>query len=98
MAFELVLVTVTVLAMLVVPTAVLEKDKLLGLKVNGGVWPPLPLPERATSSGVELTVWVIVSVPLIEPLVFGLKVTESVQEAWLVRLLAHGFVPLPTDA
>jgi hypothetical protein len=53
---ELVLVTDTVLPALVVPTAVLGKDKLVGLKVSGGVWPPVPLPERATICSIESTV------------------------------------------
>ena len=81
---------------LVKPIAVLGKDKLTGLKTSGGVWPPVPLPERATIWGVELIDWVTVSVPLMEPLVFGVKVTERVHEARLAKLVPHGVVPLPT--
>jgi hypothetical protein len=53
---ELLLVTVTVLLALVEPTAVLGNDKLAGLKLSGGVLPPVPLPERATICRIESTV------------------------------------------
>lgn len=49
----LLLVTVTILAGLVVPTSWLAKERLVGVNVRGEAAPPVPLPERATSSGLN---------------------------------------------
>lgn len=45
--------TVTVLPVLVVPTACPAKERLLGVNVNGGALPPEPVPDRATSCGLN---------------------------------------------
>jgi hypothetical protein len=87
------LVTVTVLPLLVVPTKTLVNDKVAGEKVNGTVPPEEPLPERAMFNEPE--VYVIDRAPAIRPLYVGLKVTVIVQCCLASKLVPQGDVPLP---
>jgi hypothetical protein len=83
----LLFVTVMVLAALAMPMPVFAKLSVAGLKVNGAVGPPVPVPESATISGLRGPLVGSARLPLIEPLEVGAKVTVIVQ-----------LPPAPSDA
>jgi len=88
------LVSVTDLGALAVPTAWVPNARLVGDKTTGIAPVPvspmicgLPAPESATAAA-----------PLIDPVAVGVKVTERVHFADLASAPPQGVVPLPTAA
>ena len=79
-------VTVTVLAVLVLPTAHVPKLRLVGDKLTGLV----PFPERLTVCVPALSL--MVSTPYTEPKAVGVNLTEIVHEAAGAMLALHVFV------
>jgi hypothetical protein len=77
----LLLVTVTVFAGLVAPTPILANAKVVGLNVRGTVGPPVPVPERPTTCGLNAPFVAIARPPLIAPLDVGANVTVIVHLA-----------------
>src|SRR5580692_12111692 len=71
----------SVLAPLVVPAACGAKASVAGVKVSGGVLPPDPVPESATSCGENPAPSVSVTAPLMLPFVVGVKVTARLHLA-----------------
>lgn len=71
-----VLVTVTVCAVLVVPTVCAANVKLVVDRLTTGI---VPVPERAMACGLLLALSVMVVAPVRGPVVVGVKVTLIVQ-------------------
>ena len=82
LVLELVLVTVTVCAVLLVPTGTLPK-----LREVGETLTMVPLPDSATVCGLVLALSLTLSVPLRVPIAVGVKVTLMVHLAPPARLL-----------
>jgi hypothetical protein len=79
------------------PTATLPKLRLAGLKVNGAVGPPCPVPVMPpTAEGVLLPLAVMANEPLMMPLKVGVKLTAKVHLAFAASDPLQGVVPLPT--
>ena len=93
-AEALLLVTVTVFAALVVPTAWAENVKEAGENLSAAVPPPDPVPESATVCGLYATLFVRISAPVTLPLAVGWNVALSVQVALPASVAPHGLVPL----
>jgi len=91
----LVLVTVTDLAALLVPTSWLANERLVGVNVRGDAAPPVPLPESATSMGLDAALKLMVAAPLMVPFDLGVKVTEMVHLVFPASEALQGVVPLP---
>ena len=83
----LLFVTVMVFGALAISMPVFAKLSVVGLKVNGAVGPPVPVPASATISGLSGPLVGIARLPSIEPLDVGAKVTVIVQ-----------LLPAPSDA
>jgi len=92
----LVFFRVTDVAALLVPTSWLAKERLVGVNVRGGAAPPVPLPESATSIGLDAALKLIVTAPLIVPFDLGVKVTEMVHLVFPASEAPQGVVPLPS--
>ena len=75
------LVNVTGLAALVVPTVWLPKLRLVGDSVTAGALATAPVPVRLTVCGLPGALSVIVTVPVRVPVAVGVKVTLMVQLA-----------------
>jgi hypothetical protein len=84
--------TVTVLAALVVPTAWEVNVSVVGVAVTTTV-PALPVPVRLTVCGEFVALSETESVPVREPVVVGLNVTETVQFVRGLKVPVHGDVP-----
>src|SRR5439155_1753126 len=86
-----VLVSVTNLTALVVPTAWLPKLSALGERLTPGAGVPdeTPLPVRLTFWGLPVALSVRVTVPVSVPVVAGLKTTLNVQLAPAASVLMH---------
>jgi hypothetical protein len=84
---ELVLLffTVSGFAVLVVPAACAAKATLAGLKVNGAVPPPDPVPDNATSCGENPEASVIASAPFTLPFAVGVNVTAILHFAFVAN-------------
>ena len=70
-------VNVSVLAALVVPTATVPKSTMPGNNCAGAT----AFPERLTTCGVKGALSLIVTAPLIDPIVPGAKITSIAQLA-----------------
>jgi hypothetical protein len=82
--------SVTVCALLHVPTACAGKVKEAGERLSTGAATPVPVSLTVCVAGLALSV--IVKVPLLEPAAVGVKVTLRVQLAPAARLALHVFV------
>lgn len=76
--------------------ATFPKLRLAGLKVSGEVAPFCPVPLSPPTTGFPEDVGLMVSAPLMIPLVVGVKLTEIVHLDFEARVPVHGLVPLPT--
>jgi len=85
--------TVTVFAVLVVPTASVLKVRLAGVNVSGAVLPPEPVPENVATCGLNDVLSVMVAAPLIAPAAVGLNVTAILHLAFAASDAPH-VVPL----
>lgn len=81
-ALALVFFTLSTFAALVEPTACVENDMFVGLKVNGGVALPVPVPESGTICGLNGVAVVMFTSPLIAVAIVGVKVTARVHVAF----------------
>jgi hypothetical protein len=88
------LVRVTVLGALVVPTACDANARLVGDKTIG----ISPVPDTAKICGLPAPELAIPTAPLIDPVPDGVNVTDKVQAADLASTPPHGEAPLPTAA
>src|SRR5579864_1091935 len=95
--FALTFFTVTVLAALVVPTASRANVMVAGVKVSGGVVPPEPVPESATSWVLNEVLSLTVRPPLIAPFAVGEKVIAMLHFALEAREAAQ-VVPVELTA
>jgi hypothetical protein len=86
------LVSVTVLGALVVPTAWPENVRLVGDNVTGTA----PVPDKAAICGLPGPVVASASDPFTDPVSVGVKVTDSVQVADFASAPPQGEPPLPT--
>src|SRR5271166_1170686 len=86
------LVSVTVLGALVVPTVWPENVRLVGDNVTGTA----PVPDKAAICGLPAPVVAMATDPLTDPVSDGVKVTERVQVADFASAPPQGVLPLPT--
>jgi hypothetical protein len=81
------LVSVTGLGALVVPSVWFPKLRLVGDMLTAGM--PVPVPERATARGLPAALSVTVIAPVLVPCAVGVNVTFMVQEAAAAKGLAQ---------
>src|SRR5690348_7542705 len=85
-----VLVMVSVLDVLVLPTRILPKLRVFGLNVIGVLLVPEPVPVSITTCGLFAALSAINTAPFTAPSCVGVNVTFSLQDALLPKLLPHG--------
>ena len=84
-----VLVSVTLLATLVVPTAWLAKLRPETLKLTAGAMAVAPVPVKATACGEPAALSLIVIVPVRVPVAVGVNVTLIAQPDPAARVAPH---------
>lgn len=85
------LVSVTVFAALVVPTACVPKDRLAGDAATGST----PVPVTSTNCGLPAPEVAMATLPLVDPVYVGVNVTASVHFADAASAPPQGVAPLP---